>query len=300
MKGQLRRQWRLIAVLGLIAVLVMGEGALVVVSVFSPSASSSLSKDAGAVSRFFVGRKHHPGIPERVGNAIGSTIHSWFNTLGGENAKPVAQELGSGQGATFEDCVSCHPGYASTKVFSSLYFDHTVHAQIGVKCAVCHTSNVHPDPNPPAESTCAQCHKQVNEIGECQFCHAPGSVPHFYLLGYPRDQAVDCSTCHPKNEFTQTQPTPKITTPVMTGTDRSVCLECHTEANCSQCHATNGGSPHPPNWIDTHWQAALNDNSTCMTCHTTAWCAETCHAGTPKPAPVPPPQVPLQIGGDDG
>jgi hypothetical protein len=166
--------------------------------------------------------------------------------------------------------------------------NHPLHAQIGVACEDCHTENVHPNPPHPLEKTCAECHAEVNQKDSCSFCHPPASLPHFYLLGAPKQSVVECDVCHPKNTFTLGTPTPKVYFEHLNGADKGPCLSCHQEAACQSCHQP----PHPPDWVSTHSRTLdLAATAACYTCHVTTWCSDRCHAVWTNPIaqrPLPP------------
>jgi hypothetical protein len=127
----------------------------------------------------------------------------------------------------------------------------------------------------------------VEDQQQCQTCHPPASLPHFYLLGAPRQGVVQCEVCHPSGSF-QERATQPLVSGDFTGSDDATCRACHARTTCESCHQP----PHPAGWLDDHGLAAGEGDTTCYQCHTTTWCADRCHAVTqtnplvPRPLPT--------------
>jgi len=268
------RRRRMVTVLIVVVfVALLAETALVIGVFVSPKAATSLREVAASIDRGWNGDEHAPGLRTRAARWVGDGYRSWIEPLwSGPNAPAAGEE--------FPACVTCHQDYASTRRFSSVYMNHPLHAQLDVACATCHPQNTHPDPPRPVEKACATCH-DVTDRTQCATCHPPGSLPHFYLLGAPRQQAVECSVCHPSTSFFSKIATPKVSG-TFTGKDPSFCLQCHASTagkapTCTSCHQPG----HPPDWVSRHGyeagEAGLND---CYTCHTGTWCGTRCHSVT--------------------
>lgn len=279
--GRHRRSRSLVVVLAIVMVVLLAEAGLLVAVFVSPSTSKGLEGVAASASRVWSGTEDSPGIRTRVATTLHRGYEGWIAPLWEKSAPPPGD-------AEFTACVDCHEDYASKRKFSSVFMDHPLHAELGVECSTCHVANAHPNPVHPLEKTCATCHDEVNEPGKCGTCHPPASLPHFYLLGAPRDRVVDCDTCHPKGAFKSTADQPLVHVGAFDGTDRSSCLSCHETSTCQKCHSEQ----HPSNWVSIHGPSvAYQGSSQCLACHTPTWCADRCHAVTPinpfRPRPLP-------------
>jgi hypothetical protein len=278
----------------LVIVLVLAaEGVLVALVFFSPTTTFKLQDRMAAIERSWNGTKGHPGYRTRLADDFKSAYDDWIAPMFASNTSAQVTD-------TYAGCVKCHKDYATTKVFNGIYISHPLHAQMGVTCQTCHPETDHPNPPLPLESTCAKCHTEVNTKGQCGLCHAPASLPHFYLLGAPRQGPVDCSTCHPTNMLATGPKPPLVDSSTFTGRDPAVCLRCHQAAGCISCHQVmtpTPGSPHPADWVSLHPQVVIDQGglADCYTCHTVAWCADKCHAVVNRiappllPLPTPPP-----------
>ena len=270
----------LLIVITVIFALLLIEGLLVAFVFVSPDAEDKLGGFAASVQRVWDGTEGTPGIRTRVATAFHRGYVDWV--------VPLWREPQMAQGEPeFTACVECHPDYAKQRKFS-VYMDHPLHAQLGVACETCHPQNAHPNPPHPLEKTCAECHDEVHQKDSCSYCHPPASLPHFYLLGSPRQSVVECDVCHPKGSFDAGTPTAKVHMENFDGQDAGECLSCHERAGCESCH----GTPHPSDWASTHGDSLLADSvAACYACHVGTWCSDRCHAVTPgssiPPRPIP-------------
>lgn len=276
-----RRSRRTVVLITVIMVVLLAEGALVAAVFISPKTGERLQGVVAAADRAWSGTKNSPGIRTRVARAFHGGYENWIAPLYSSPATPKGD-------TEFATCVNCHADYGSKRRFMAVFMNHPLHAQLGVACGTCHTANDHPDPVHPQEKVCATCHAEVQTQGKCGFCHPPASLPHFYLLGAPRQGVVECDVCHPKQSFQETTPTPKVHITDLTGTNRQICLSCHTTSTCNQCH----GTPHPSNWVQDHGPIVGEGTGVdCYTCHVSTWCADRCHSVTPTnplvPRPIP-------------
>lgn len=273
-----RRGRGLVIVIVVIFFLLLAEGALVVFVFVSPRANEQLKGVAASVEQAWVGTDGKPGVRTKTARAASDAYNEWLVPLWqGPNVPAVSPE--------FTACVECHKDYATQRRFS-VYMNHPVHAELGMKCVDCHPLSPHPNPPRPQESACADCHSEVDEKDQCGYCHPPASLPHFYYLGAPKDSVVECEVCHPKNSFSGQNPTPKVDM-AFTGTDEATCLACHENTTCELCHA----QPHPVGWVTDHGLQAAYGGASCSGCHTVNWCADRCHSSTDinpfQPYPLP-------------
>lgn len=273
-----KRSRSLVVVISIIFVLLLAEGVLVAFVFVSPSGSKTLSGVVASAYRAWNGTEDEPGIRTDISDAFHRTYEGWITPLWDKPQTPKGSP-------EFTACVECHKDYAAERKLS-VYMNHPLHAQLGVECATCHTENVHPNPPHPQEKVCAECHTEVELKDQCGFCHPPASLPHFYLMGAPRQSVVECDVCHPKNSFGGGVPTAKIHGD-FDGADRGTCLSCHPDTTCQRCH----GQSHPSNWLAVHGTSAVSLAQTCTNCHTPTWCAGRCHSTTPTnpfaPRPLP-------------
>ncbi len=283
-RTRMRRRALLLVLTGA-ASLVLAETALVVAVVSSPQIATKTQKTVVAasekLSRAWRGSPASPGLEARLKGAASQAYQGWVKPLW---ALPVEAR----EKPTFATCVSCHRDYAEKKRFPSGYMDHPLHAQVGVACSTCHTQVEHPNPPAPEEATCVPCHKEVKE-GRCETCHPPGSLPHFYLLGAPREGVANCNACHRPGSFQpEGERKPLVRAESFDGSDRSRCLSCHPQYTCDRCHP----SRHPANWLSVHGESVGYEGAgACYSCHTNTWCASRCHTVTPtqpfKRRPLP-------------
>lgn len=277
------RSHRMTVLVAVVMVVLLAEAGLVAAVFVSPSTGDSLRGVVARVERAWTGTDESPGLRSRVADTAKSTYDDWIRPLWAAPDRPQPDR-------GFERCTSCHPDYAAKRRFTSVFMNHPLHEEIGAECGDCHTENAHPSPLRPEERTCAECHREVREQGSCGLCHPPSSLPHFYLLGAPRDGVVNCDACHPKGSFDTLATEPLVHRGTFDGTDREACLSCHENTSCESCH----GEPHPSDWISTHGgEVGYGGPSTCALCHTATWCADRCHSststnpGSSRPYPTP-------------
>jgi hypothetical protein len=273
-----RRSRTLVVVISVVMLLILGEAALVVAVFVSPSTGEHLQSVAAAADRSWNGTKHAKGVKDRLTRVVHRGYQDWVASMWTQPANPAPN-------GEFARCVKCHADYAQTRRFSTVYMNHPLHAELGVACSTCHQQNQHPDPMRPTEDTCKTCHAEVTTQDRCGLCHPPASLPHFYLLGAPRDRVVDCTVCHPKSSFTSTATKPLVHVGHFDGSEQGECTQCHQVSTCRQCHATT----HPAGWISQHGAAVGEDPTPCYTCHTGEWCTSRCHAVTSTNPFVPQP-----------
>lgn len=278
------RRKGLIVLVVVIFMVLLVEAAVVTAVFVSPTAGEKLEEVAASADRAWRGTDDEPGLRTRSARAASEAYEGWIVPLWKGPEPPAADP-------EFTACVDCHPDYAKERSFT-VFMNHPVHAEIGVTCATCHPQNPHPNPPRPTEAMCAECHTEVQERESCGFCHPPGSLPHFYLLGAPRGAAVRCDVCHPQDTFRTTATDPHLSGEVLSGADEELCLSCHEDSTCASCHEPG----HPAGFIDTHgMNIGRASTGSCTTCHTTDWCADRCHAVTPGnpfvPHPLPTPGV---------
>lgn len=275
-----RRSRRLVFLVACVLALMLAETGLVVAVFVSPTTGERMSDAVASLDRAWNGSKDSKGVRTRIADSVDRGYRSWIETLW------KAPEIPRGDDE-FDACLGCHKDYASARRFTNVYMNHPLHAEQGVACGTCHVQNEHPDPVRPEERTCQTCHDEVREPGKCGLCHPPASLPHFYLLGAPRDQVVECSTCHPKQSFRSTADERLVPTNRFDGSQRAPCTQCHQQQTCEECHATS----HPPDWIAIHGGVVAENPTPCYTCHTGDWCTSRCHAVTstnpfvPRPMP---------------
>lgn len=270
-----KRSRGLVILVAAIFTLLVAEGALVAFVFISPSAKDELGGVAESLQRVWNGGKDDPGVKTRSARAAREAYDDWIAPLWSSPEAPALDPQ-------FTACVECHQDYATQRRFS-VYMNHPVHAEIGMKCVDCHPDSPHPSPPHPQESACVDCHPEVDQKDECGFCHPPASLPHFYYLGAPKDSVVECEVCHPKGAFAGAAPTPQVSVDDFSGGDEQTCLSCHENTSCERCHA----QPHPVTWINDHGPTVLQTSSTaCYACHAGYWCSDRCHAAVP-PKPIP-------------
>lgn len=278
-----------------IVFLILGEAALLITVFVSPGAQKSVSNKIQDLRTTWEGTSSDPGLKTRVGEDLSSFFNDQVKPLW-QAPTPAADET------TFARCISCHPDYQTKSRFTNVYMDHPVHAQEGIDCQTCHTMVQHPNPNTPSESVCQKCHDQVQAKNGCDFCHPPGTLPHFYLLGVPRDEAVNCDTCHRPGTFVKEGGQQLVHSGAFTGDPNTICLKCHQQAGayssgsppCANCHQAK----HPSDWVATHGGvvSVSQDFTSCQSCHTVTWCSSRCHPNSPQGNPkIPLPETTQEI-----
>lgn len=284
-----RRRSRVTAALiAVVAAVLLAEAGLVVAVFVSPSAGDSLRGAVTRIERTWEGTERSPGVRTKIADAARRGYDDWIKPLWAGPAEPKPD-------TGFTECVGCHPDYAAKRRFSAVFMDHPLHDQQGLACAECHTDNTHPDPLHPEEWTCAECHTEVEEQGSCGLCHPPSSLPHFALLGAPRDGQAECSMCHTPDSFRTRATEPLVHVGRFDGADKEECASCHAETVCETCHPD--GAAHPSDWLTKHGDdIAYGGPSNCTQCHSSTWCADRCHAVTSTDPFVPRP-LPTDTGG---
>ena len=271
-----RRRRGLVVLLSVIVVVLLAEAGLVVAVFVPPSAGERLESAATSARRAWGGTEGEPGVRTRSAQAAERWFDAWIVAppgVGRRSRRPSPE---------FTACVDCHEDYATTRRFG-VYMNHPLHAEIGVRCETCHPTNPHPSPAASARGGVRGGHAEVRQEDQCSYCHPPGSLPHFYQLGAPRDASVRCDVCHPKDAFDAAATEPLIDVGAFGGQDAGASLL--PRRTCESCH-DNG---HPVGWATTHGAYALGAD--CSTCHTVTWCADRRHAVTsvnplqPKPLP---------------
>jgi hypothetical protein len=258
----------------IVFLMILIEGIFVGAIFFNPD----FRQQAGESGAAWFGDDETEGYAGRLNEGIGSWFRNWVVPLW-TTAEPEQTVE-----PAFAKCGSCHTDYSLQSKFGDLYMDHTAHEQIGLDCGTCHTDLAHPDPLPPLEDVCADCHEDVATGGDCTLCHAPASIPHYSIFGANRVGLVDCGTCHLPGTLTGSNPHPLVEDLAFDGNDHELCLTCHQERSCQQCHSAE----HPPEWVDVHG-ASVGPRGPieCSTCHTLKFCADACHAGRAGTHPLP-------------
>jgi len=314
----------LAVVVALAVSVLLVEAGLVITTIVSPTATKALSAKVGELQNAWNGSDGNPGLPSRVLSGLDRFYQEEVVSL---LVRPEPDQVAP----TFTTCSGCHPGYETKTRFTHVYLSHQTHGQAGIACAKCHTMVAHPNPDRPAESVCQECHDQVTGKGKCDFCHPPGTLPHFYLMGAPRDRYIECATCHPQTTI-PTAETSLVNVGDFSGNPDTLCRECHTVKGVSGSTAaspspgataspspspsdTTGAKPiwcqrchvppttHPDDWYTAHREQAISQPNWCIGCHDPTWCAMKCHAVTslgsppllPLPSPVSLPGLPQAL-----
>lgn len=269
-------------VLGLLGGALLLEVALVLVVTGSSDRAGTANSAVASAREFVFGDGKSPNVVERVASVAGDLAGEAGDVVFGDS-RP-RQGVGTKDPAKFAKCLSCHQDYATKVQSTASLIDHVKHAELGIGCADCHVDTAHPDPLPPSEKGCAKCH-DVDSQESCDLCHLPGSLPHFYKLGIPRDGVVECDSCHPPGTFDTGGGSAPL--PTISPSDKASCTRCHEPQTCVDCHGasgTKGGrgpqgglGPHPPDWIQEHGPETIDNGSGgCAECHKSS-CAEGCH-----------------------
>lgn len=284
-----RRQQRLLL---LVAAVLFAEFALVVSLFVFPGVTPRLQEAMRVATEWWSGSEDTAGMEQRVSGILDDAYSEVVEPM-----RPLPLPEPAGGEAVFSSCVSCHPDYAASKRIGSLYMDHPLHAAQGVRCSSCHEDVQHPDPLPVTETACVSCHQpDVERGGDCSRCHAPGSLPHFYLLGMDRDDRVDCDTCHTPGSLDRSgQGKRLVEAGSFDGRNEALCASCHTPRTCDTCH----GEPHSSEWKADHERGGADDVGTCTQCHTDRWCGERCHARS-EPLPTVDPSTAGGAGYEEG
>jgi hypothetical protein len=188
-------------------------------------------------------------------------------------------------------CNTCHLGFDHTAQKEparvvipppNLAFNHKVHVDKKVDCAVCHgkmnevtlaTRN-----QLPKMETCLQCHDGRTADAQCRTCHTKhpsGRIQLQFISGLLRPQQGNpLGMDHgPRFEFTHGN---------RASLNREMCMECHAESECQQCH--NGMqkplSVHPNDFITLHPVQARMELTRCQSCHRMQSFCASCHERT--------------------
>ncbi len=260
--------------------LLLLEGALVVLTIVSPAARAQIGGFVAGVVSVWSGADGEPGLKSSAIDKTERVVNRWVAPLFSEPLPPEPT-------GEFAACITCHEDYSRKGRFGGVVLNHRSHAERGLQCGTCHTDTAHPQPLPPAEDTCAECHEETTS--ECQLCHLPGSLSHFSLMGLPEGFA-DCNTCHLPGSLAGESDASGhhlASDLAFDGSDVGDCTTCHSPANCATCHS----SDHPDGWVQSHGEQAFQGSTACNQCHTSNYCLK-CHASTPtnpfrkKPLPT--------------
>ncbi|HEY8212442.1 MAG TPA: cytochrome c3 family protein [Myxococcaceae bacterium] len=186
------------------------------------------------------------------------------------------------------DCQACHPGFDQTVRTAppavlfpapNLRFNHQVHVQRKVDCAVCHASvpatSLAGRTELPKMATCLRCHDGRSASADCATCHPAepgGRLRLTFASGILRPAAGNpLGLDHgPRYELTHG---PRA------AQDRATCLACHRQSECEECHdgTRKPLSVHPNDFITAH-PAAIRGNLTgCESCHRLQSFCAACH-----------------------
>lgn len=207
------------------------------------------------------------------------TCHDIEAARKGEKTDPVAS------------CNACHPGFDGTvrkepaKVEfppANLRFNHKVHVDKKVDCAVCHGEmtkvGLATRQQLPKMATCFECHNGNLASQKCDTCHltqASGRLQLTFDSGVLRPTQGDpLGMDHgPRFEFNHG---------TRAAVARQTCQQCHADSYCQQCHdgLQKPLSVHPNDFITLHPVQARTDALRCQSCHRLQSFCAACHERT--------------------
>jgi hypothetical protein len=181
---------------------------------------------------------------------------------------------------------------------------HAAHAEMGLACTTCHDAVEESHVLrglAPKKATCAQCHQDWVDAGDCKVCHTdptrtyarPDPAPHLrmsHAAHLPRVDG-DCARCH----AVLPEPGRRAPDPVPMAT----CNGCHEHkrwfesGRCDDCHVDLVSRPlrpvsfyaHEGNFVRGHREVARTHADSCTTCHQGSFCVD-CHSTNTAALPV--------------
>ncbi len=185
-------------------------------------------------------------------------------------------------------CEVCHLGFDHTVqkapaqvIFPApnLKFPHKRHVDLKIKCESCHGTmkdvSLATRSQLPRMDSCLECHDDSRAPAGCNTCHLTGATGRLQLSfssGILRPQQGDpFGMDHgPRFEFTHG---------TRAATQRSMCMQCHSESECQVCHDSlqKPLSIHPNDYITLHPIEARMDTPRCDSCHRRQSFCIACH-----------------------
>lgn len=205
-----------------------------------------------------------------------------INEIGTKNKSAVASStnrLSFHSNLNAQSCISCHTDHKGLNAKSAMAkFDHillsesirnqcvtchnqpntTLHRQVSVSCATCHTTRSwksgitfnHVSINQKSRNNCIACHQSPKDnfhstaTTACSSCHGlqqwkPSTFNHNRFFVLDQNHNTDCKTCHSKNNF-----------------KTYTCFGCHE-------HSSNS-------IMNEHNEEGISNISNCVRCHRSA------------------------------
>ncbi len=190
-------------------------------------------------------------------------------------------------------CDACHPGFspppgevgrflAPPRVAipsAALKFNHKLHADRGMACALCHagveTVALASTAQLPKMALCLGCHDGRQATARCTACHV--TLPDGRLR-----TAFPTGTLAPSGGLrgTDAHTVSFRTDHKLAGRDERYCATCHKQSECTDCHGAGVVRPadfHPGDYVSLHAVDAKRNSPNCSSCHRNQTFCLGCH-----------------------
>jgi len=190
-------------------------------------------------------------------------------------------------------CDSCHPGFmpppgdagrfvAPPRVViptAALKFNHKMHAERGMACALCHANveNVAlaTTTEMPKMALCLGRHDGRQATARCAACHV--TLPDGRLrTAFPTGMLAPSGALRGDDAHTASFRTDHK----IAGRDERYCATCHKQSECMDCHGAGVVKPadfHPGDYATLHAVDAKRNNPSCASCHRNQTFCLGCH-----------------------
>jgi hypothetical protein len=190
-------------------------------------------------------------------------------------------------------CDACHPGFmpppgdagrfvAPPRVAiptAALKFNHKMHAERGMACALCHAGvdgvALATTAQLPKMGLCLGCHDGRQATARCAACHVTlpdGRLRTAFASGALAPsgslRGVDAHTASFRTDHK------------VAGRDERYCATCHKQSECMDCHGAGVVKPadfHPGDYVTLHAVDAKRNTSNCSSCHRNQTFCLGCH-----------------------
>ena len=190
-------------------------------------------------------------------------------------------------------CDACHPSFTDITVPGramtepsrvvlpppNLKFNHKLHADRGMACALCHAGvdqvAMATTAEMPKMGLCLGCHDGRQATARCAACH-PTNPDGRLRTVFPTGRLVPSGSLRGADAHTATFRTQHKTA----GRDERYCGTCHKQSECTDCHAAGVVRPadfHPLDYATLHAMDARRNTPNCSSCHRNQTFCLGCH-----------------------
>jgi hypothetical protein len=208
-----------------------------------------------------------------------------------DRASPL-KRVAAGQPAA--RCDACHPGFSGVQPVGALValeptpvvvptaelkFNHKLHHQRGIACALCHANvengGLATTADLPRMALCLGCHDGRQATARCGACH-PTLSDGRLRTQFPSGQLIPSGSLGGMDAHTSDFRRDHR----IAGKDERACATCHKRSECMDCHAAGVVRPldiHPGDYATTHGIDARRNVPSCSSCHRNQTFCIGCH-----------------------